>query len=123
LFFSTWKGLFIANLFLQTPWSTLDFYCDVLRCLRENVQWKILELWHSLNWLLHHDNVPAHTSLKTTEFVTNNNMVIVPHPLYSQELAPLWFCFVSQIENVTEGTTFWNSVWHPKRIVSGTRQH
>jgi hypothetical protein len=31
------------------------------------------------NWL-HHDKASAHMSLKTTEFVTNNNMVIVPHP-------------------------------------------
>jgi hypothetical protein len=38
-------------------------------------------------------------------------------------LSPLWFRFVSQIENETEGTTFWNSVWHPKGIASGTRQH
>jgi hypothetical protein len=30
--------------------------------------------------LLHHDNVPAHTSLKTTEFVTTNNVVIIPPP-------------------------------------------
>jgi hypothetical protein len=29
-----------------------------------------------------------HTSLKTTEFLTNNNMVIVPHPPYSLDLAP-----------------------------------
>jgi hypothetical protein len=29
--------------------------------------------------LLYHDNTPAHMSLKTAEFVTNNNMVIVPH--------------------------------------------
>jgi hypothetical protein len=38
--------------------------------------------------LLHHDNAPAHTSLKTTEFVTNNNNVIVPYPSYSPDLAP-----------------------------------
>jgi histone-lysine N-methyltransferase SETMAR len=38
--------------------------------------------------LFHHDNAPAHTSLKTTEFVTNNNMIIVPHPPYSLDLAP-----------------------------------
>jgi hypothetical protein len=36
---------------------------------------------------------------------------------------PLWFCFVSQIENETEEITFWNSVWHPKGITRGTRQH
>jgi histone-lysine N-methyltransferase SETMAR len=38
-----------------------------------------------------HDNGPAHTSLKTTEFVTNNNMVIVPHPPYSSDLVPCDF--------------------------------
>jgi hypothetical protein len=27
---------------------------------------------------LHHDNMLAHTSVNTTEFVTNNNMVIIP---------------------------------------------
>jgi hypothetical protein len=37
--------------------------------------------------LLHHDNAPAHTSLQTTQFVTNNNMVIVPHASYSPDLA------------------------------------
>jgi hypothetical protein len=37
---------------------------------------------------LHHENMPAHTSQKTTEFVTNNNMVIIPHPSYSPDLAP-----------------------------------
>jgi hypothetical protein len=56
-----------------------NFYCDVLRHLRENVRRKRPELWHNHNWL-HHDNSPAHTSLKTTGFVTNNNMVIIPHP-------------------------------------------
>jgi ACT domain-containing protein len=40
------------------------------------------------NLLRHHDNATAHTSLKTTEFVINNNMVIVPHPPYSPDLAP-----------------------------------
>jgi histone-lysine N-methyltransferase SETMAR len=70
-----------------------DFYCDILRCLRENVRRKRLELWPNHNWL-HHDKAPIHTSLKTTEFVTNNNMVIVPHPPYSPDLAPYDFaCF------------------------------
>jgi transposase len=49
--------------------------------------------------------VPTHTPLKTTEFVTNNNMVIVPLPPYSPDLAPCDFV-VSQIENETEGMMF-----------------
>jgi hypothetical protein len=41
----------------------------------------------------------------------------------TRQTCPLWFRFVSQIEKEIEGTTFWNSVWHPKWIASGTRQH
>jgi hypothetical protein len=37
-------------------------------------------------------------------------------------LSSLWLRFVFHIEDETEGT-FWNSVWHPKGIASGTRQH
>jgi hypothetical protein len=54
--------------------------------------------------LLHHDNEPTHASLKTTEFVTNN-MVIVLQPTYLFDLAPRHFA-VSQIENETEGMMF-----------------
>jgi histone-lysine N-methyltransferase SETMAR len=70
-----------------------DFYCDVLRRLREIVRWKRPGLWRNHKWFLRH-NAPAHTSLKTTELVTNNNMVIIPHPPYSPDLAPLWFSYV-----------------------------
>jgi hypothetical protein len=65
------------------PNSTVncDFYCDVLRHLRENVQRKRPDLLCNRNWL-HHDNTHTHMSLKTTEFVTNNNMVIIPYPPY-----------------------------------------
>jgi hypothetical protein len=31
--------------------------------------------------------------------------------------------FVSQIENETEQTMFWNSDWHPNVITSGSQQH
>jgi hypothetical protein len=86
-----------------------------LRRLRENVRRKRLALWSNHNWL-HHDNAPAHTSLKT--FVTNNNMFIVSPFSLLAGVSHLWFCFVSQIENETEGMTFWNCVWHPKGIVN-----
>jgi hypothetical protein len=64
-----------------------DFYCDVLKRLRENVRQKRPEPWRNHNWLFHHENAPAHTSLKTAEFGTDNNMVIIPHPPNSPDLA------------------------------------
>jgi hypothetical protein len=48
-----------------------------------------------------YDNAPRQTSLKTTQFVTNNYMVIVPHHHYLLDLDPCDFA-VSQIENETE---------------------
>jgi hypothetical protein len=41
--------------------------------------------WTCTVLLLHHDNAPTYTSLKTTEFVTNNNMIVVPHPPYLRD--------------------------------------
>jgi hypothetical protein len=81
------------------------FYCDVLRRLRENVRRKRTKLWRNHNWLLHHDDAPAHTSLKTTEFGTNNNMVIVLHPPYSTDLAPCDFALFPKLK-MKRRTTF-----------------
>jgi hypothetical protein len=48
--------------------------------------------------LLHHDNEPAHTSLKTTEFVVNNNMVILPHHSYVLDLASFDFALFPKLK-------------------------
>jgi transposase len=74
--------------------------------LRENVQRKRLELWRNYNWLLHRDNAPAHASLKTTEFVTNNNIVIVPHPPYTPDLAPCDFALLPKLKMKLKGRCF-----------------
>jgi len=37
-----------------------EFYCNVLRRLREDIRRKRLELWCTGNWLLHDDNAPSH---------------------------------------------------------------
>jgi hypothetical protein len=68
-----------------------------LRSFFENIRWKILEIWRNHNWILHHD-VPTHASLKATVFVTNKNMVIVFHPLYSLNLAPCDFTLFRKLK-------------------------
>jgi hypothetical protein len=131
-----------------------EFYCDILRRLRENVIWKFgifvqpqltppLGKWRTFrmtkhqqndrksiktdaeksmssqtplgsvmefarrseqkNWtwaalLLHHDNDSAYTCLRTTEFVTNNDIVIVPQPPYSPDLAPRDFALFPKLK-------------------------
>ena len=69
------------------------FYIEVLKHLQENVQRKLPDQWRNNTWLLHHDNAPAHAVLLTRRFLTDNNMIVVPHPPYSPDLAPRDFLF------------------------------
>jgi transposase len=63
-------------------------------------------LQHNHNWLLHHDIAPAHTFLKTTESVTSNSMVIVPHPPNLPDLAPYDFALFSKLKIKLKGRCF-----------------
>jgi histone-lysine N-methyltransferase SETMAR len=45
-------------------------------------------------------------SLKTTEFVTNNNMIIVPHPPYSPDLPPCDFALFPKMRMKLKGRHF-----------------
>ena len=61
--------------------------------LRENVRRKQPDQWRNNTWLLHHDNAPAHAVLLTRQFLTDNNMTVVPHPPYSPDFAPSDFSY------------------------------
>jgi histone-lysine N-methyltransferase SETMAR len=65
-----------------------------------------LELWCNHNWLLHHDNAPAHMSLKTTEFWLTTTWLSVPHPPYSPVLAPCDFSFYPKLKMKLKGQSF-----------------
>ena len=64
----------------------VDFYCDVLRRLRENVRRKKPRKWQNQNLIIHHDNAPADTSFKVSQFLAKNNMTGIPHP----HTHPIW---------------------------------
>jgi hypothetical protein len=67
-----------------------NFYCDVLRRLRENVWRKRPVKWCNNSWALHHDNAPAHTSLLVLQFFTSTKRKSPPPSLLTR-LRPLWF--------------------------------
>ena len=35
-------------------------------------------LWPGQNWVLHHDNAPAHRSLMVSEFLTKHKVLVLP---------------------------------------------
>jgi hypothetical protein len=53
-------------------------------------------------------------SLKTTEFVTNNNMVIVPHPPYLPDLAMTARVQLQKISGCEPQV-----VWHQDELIGG----
>ena len=71
---------------------------SVLRRLRENIRCKRPELWRDGNWLLQRDNAPAHSSLKTREFLCCTSTIVAPHPPYSPHLAPCDFFLLPKIK-------------------------
>jgi transposase len=73
--------------------------------------------------IFYHANAPAHTSMKTTEFLTNNNMVIVPHPPYSPDLAPCDFALFPKLKMKLKERRFETVSDVQKVIACGTRQH
>ncbi|UYV65192.1 hypothetical protein LAZ67_3003525 [Cordylochernes scorpioides] len=66
-----------------------EYYLQIMRNLREAIRQKRPDLWKNKNWLLHHDNAPAHTSLLVRDFLAKNNTLMMPQPPYPPDLAPL----------------------------------
>jgi hypothetical protein len=89
-----------------------DFYCEVLRHWRENAGSRNQELWCN-------NTVPIHTSLKTTQLVTNNNMVTVPHPPYLTDFTLCDFALFLKLRKKEKGGHH-ESVRHRKGITSST---
>jgi len=95
-------------------------YAEGVRSIWSDYQWEVLlrdfetnegkcevqmarDVKENGDWLLHHDNAPAHTSLVVREFLTNNNMTTVPHPSYSPHLAPCDFYVFPKLKLQVKG--------------------
>jgi hypothetical protein len=53
------------------PGQTVNqhYYLDILKRLREQFCRKHQEGWRKQDWLLHHDNAPAHTAFSVQRFL------------------------------------------------------
>lgn len=81
---------------------TSVFYIEVLKRLCQRVSRVRPELAKN-GWVLHHDNAPAHTSLKVQQFLTSRNITTLSHPPYSPDLAPLDFWLFPKLKKPMKG--------------------
>jgi hypothetical protein len=83
-----------------------EFYCNVLRRLREYIRQKLPELWCACSWLLHDDNAPSHQALITREFLAHKSIITLPHPPYSPDLASCDFFLFPKMKLLLKGRRF-----------------
>ncbi|UYV61210.1 rl [Cordylochernes scorpioides] len=83
-----------------------EYYLQVMRNLREAIRQKRPDLWKNKNWLLHHDNAPAHTSLLVRDFLAKNNTLMMPQPPYSPDLAPCDFFLFPKLKRPMKGRRY-----------------
>ena len=82
------------------------FYCEVLQRLREKMRRHRPQLWREQTWLLHHDNAPAHTAVLTQQLLAANKIPVIPHPLFSPDLAPCDFFLFYKMKFKLKGRRF-----------------
>ena len=56
------------------------YYIEVLKHLRDAIRRKRPELWRSDDWFFHHNNAPAHSPLRTREFLAKHYITVLPQP-------------------------------------------
>ncbi|UYV67460.1 hypothetical protein LAZ67_5000695 [Cordylochernes scorpioides] len=83
-----------------------EYYLQIMRNLREAIRQKRPDLWKNKNWLLHHDNAPAHTSLLVRDFLAKNNTLMMPQPPYSPDLAPCDFFLFPKLKRPMKGRRY-----------------
>lgn len=83
-----------------------ESYRETLRRLRDAVRRKRPDLWASGDWMLQHDNAPAHSSCLVQQFLGKHGIPQVPHPPYSPDLAPCDFWLFPKLKYPMKGTRF-----------------
>jgi hypothetical protein len=63
-------------------------------------------LWQEQTWLIFHDSAPSHTSFLTQQFLAKDKMAVIPHPVYSADLAPCDFFPFPEMKLKLKGRRF-----------------
>jgi hypothetical protein len=80
------------------------FYKDVLERLRKRAQRVREDI--AGDWVLHHENAPAHIALSIRKYLAKKNIPTLPHAPYSPNLAPCDFYLFPQLKSKLKGHHF-----------------
>ena len=83
-----------------------EYYVEVLKRFRDAVRRKWPCFWSSGDWLLHHDNAPAHSSNLVQQFLAKHKIVQFRQPLYSPDIASCDFRMFPKLKMALKGKRF-----------------
>jgi hypothetical protein len=93
-------------------------YKEIFRRQRNSIRCKHPEFWGRKNWLLLHDDTPAHHSTLVQEELVKQQVIVLPRPPYSPDLAQCDFFFFPHLK----GKLRWRRFQSAKEIVTATRE-
>src|SRR5213080_3141671 len=97
---------FVPKLLSSDQTITKKYYVQVLTRLRDAVRRKRPMLHAAADWLLHHDNAPAHASHLVQQFLANHQIPQVNQPPYLPDLAPCDFFLFPKLKFALKGRRF-----------------
>jgi transposase len=81
-------------------------YVEVLKRLTNAMRRKRGELRRGRSLILHHDNKPAHSPLRVSQFVSGKDISAIDHPPCSPDFAPADFWLFPKLKSALKGNRF-----------------
>jgi histone-lysine N-methyltransferase SETMAR len=81
-------------------------YEEVLKRLLQRIHRVRPGLYRTGQWMLLHDNVPAHCAIRVHQFLAQRGVPILDHQPYSPDLAPVDFFLFPHLKSVMRGAPF-----------------
>lgn len=82
------------------------FYEEVLTRLLRRIRRVRPQLSRTGQWVLLHDNAPAHSAIRVRQFLAQRGVTVLDHPPYSPDLAPADFFLFPRMKEVLKGARF-----------------
>jgi hypothetical protein len=89
--FSDIRGIICFGFVSEETTVNQAFYMHVLKRLIDAMRCEQGELWMDCSLILHHDNMPANSLLRVSQFLAQKGSFTKDHPLYSPNSAPTDF--------------------------------
>lgn len=83
-----------------------EYYVEILKRLHDAIRRKRPHFWQTGDWLLHHDNAPAHASNLVQQYLSKHSVVQLRQPPYSPDVAPCDFWLFPRLKMPLKGHRF-----------------